>query len=142
MDTSNYLTEAELLDLLREYDETDNVFITHGLVLQYFGNARTRFGMQQFNEVIFLNCCAALNPAATKISDDMTQPMSHYFIASSHNTYLEGDQFKSHSSTDAYIAALKTGQSFFSFLLFFIIFPPFSFAFSFSLSCHKRLQVP
>jgi phosphatidylinositol phospholipase C delta len=56
-----------------------------------------------------MNTCCAFDPKKKVEYQDMTRPLTNYFIATSHNTYLTGDQIKSHSSYQRYIDDLVGG---------------------------------
>uniref|UniRef100_A0A665X384 Phosphoinositide phospholipase C n=1 Tax=Echeneis naucrates TaxID=173247 RepID=A0A665X384_ECHNA len=49
------------------------------------------------------------NPDHYSVNQDMSQPLCNYFIASSHNTYLMGDQLMSQSRVDMYAWVLQAG---------------------------------
>lgn len=51
----------------------------------------------------------AANALAPPLEEDFSWPLSSYFISSSHNTYLTGNQLYSDSSTDAYKNVLLRG---------------------------------
>ncbi|XP_034543476.1 1-phosphatidylinositol 4,5-bisphosphate phosphodiesterase eta-2 [Notolabrus celidotus] len=49
------------------------------------------------------------NPDHNQVNQDMTQPLTNYFVATSHNTYLTGDQLLSQSRVEMYAYVLQAG---------------------------------
>ncbi|KAF0700075.1 Aste57867_9394 [Aphanomyces stellatus] len=80
---------------------SDDVETIVGLFTQNGGCSRSQFRRYITSHS---NNWAKLETMA--LNQDMTLPLSHYFIASSHNTYLERDQLQSNSSVNMYISAL------------------------------------
>lgn len=62
-----------------------------------------------FNGFLHYMTSAAANVLSAPLEEDMSWPLSSYFISSSHNTYLTGNQLYSNSSTDAYKNVLLRG---------------------------------
>ncbi|XP_048577157.1 1-phosphatidylinositol 4,5-bisphosphate phosphodiesterase gamma-1 isoform X2 [Nematostella vectensis] len=52
---------------------------------------------------------SGFNSAHCTVYQDMTKPLNSYWISSSHNTYLTGDQFQGESSVEAYVRCLRMG---------------------------------
>lgn len=85
----------------------------HALMVPYILNrsvaVRPKFGFEDFMNYLFSPVNAIMAEDPIKVYQDMNQPLSAYFINSSHNTYLTGHQLKSASSVDAYARLLRSG---------------------------------
>ena len=62
-----------------------------------------------FSKLLSSSSNDVFDPSKSKPYMDMTKPLSHYWVASSHNTYLEGDQLQSNSSVQRYVSDLLSG---------------------------------
>jgi len=74
--------------------------------------AASPLGFREFQSYLFGAANWALDPLHLEVCQDMTFPLTDYFIASSHNTYLMGHQLKGKSSIKMYRSALRRGCRF------------------------------
>ena len=77
-----------------------------------FGNNNANEGginFYDFGDLVFSTRNSAFNPAKAEVYQDMTQPLSYYFINSSHNTYLAGHQLTGESNAEMYRRVLLEG---------------------------------
>ncbi|XP_075037141.1 1-phosphatidylinositol 4,5-bisphosphate phosphodiesterase delta-4 isoform X1 [Mixophyes fleayi] len=90
-------TEEFAMDLIARYEPSETAQKLHALSIDGFLTYLCSLEGSIFN----------VNHEP--LYQDMTQPLCHYFISSSHNTYLMEDQLRGQSSVEGYIRALRRG---------------------------------
>uniref|UniRef100_A0A8C3CM46 Phosphoinositide phospholipase C n=1 Tax=Cairina moschata TaxID=8855 RepID=A0A8C3CM46_CAIMO len=107
------LSAEELREFLRDQGEEATLRQARAIIHAHELNekARQQDLMMLDGFMMYLLSAAGdiLNQEHTKVHQDMSQPLCHYFISSSHNTYLTHNQIGGTSSTEAYVRALMTG---------------------------------
>ncbi|CAG2114603.1 unnamed protein product, partial [Medioppia subpectinata] len=91
------LSIEECLDLITKYEPSEEARTNKQLLIDGF----TQFLLSEE--------CDIMSVHHKDICHDMSQPLSHYFISTSHNTYLLEDQLKGPSSAEGYARALLQG---------------------------------
>ncbi|MEQ2194333.1 hypothetical protein XENOCAPTIV_027580, partial [Xenoophorus captivus] len=94
-------------DLMRFIEAEQGVAQTHEPSEE--GRQLGHLSLDGFTSYLTSSECHLFDREHDTICQDMTQPLSHYYINSSHNTYLIEDQFQGPSDISGYIRALKMG---------------------------------
>ncbi|KAI0897421.1 PLC-like phosphodiesterase [Annulohypoxylon nitens] len=68
-----------------------------------------RYNFEKFLEVWWLQFTLEAEKPVSLENKDLSKPISNYFISSSHNTYLSGNQWAGRSTADAYRRVLRRG---------------------------------
>ncbi|KAF2983629.1 hypothetical protein EK904_005557 [Melospiza melodia maxima] len=113
-DPEGFMSCQNLVRFLYEVQqEEDAVVAAPALIQRYEPNERAKRGNAMTKDGFLMYLLSdegnIFNPSHRKVYQDMTQPLSHYLVSSSHNTYLMEDQITGPSSTEAYIRALTKG---------------------------------
>ncbi|XP_053305001.1 1-phosphatidylinositol 4,5-bisphosphate phosphodiesterase beta-3 [Spea bombifrons] len=118
-----YLTLEQLMDFInqKQRDPRLNEILfpplkrdqVRQLIEKYESNQqfleRDQISMEGFSRFLGGDENSIVPPEALDLSDDMTQPLTSYFINSSHNTYLTAGQLTGNSSVEMYRQVLLTG---------------------------------
>ncbi|XP_043329875.1 1-phosphatidylinositol 4,5-bisphosphate phosphodiesterase eta-1 isoform X2 [Cervus canadensis] len=114
-DKKDHLTVEELAQFLKVEQKMTNVTTDYCIdIIRKFevseeNKAKNVLGIEGFTNFMRSPACDIFNPLHHEVYQDMDQPLCNYYIASSHNTYLTGDQLLSQSKADMYARVLQEG---------------------------------
>ncbi|CAM5138366.1 unnamed protein product [Eretmochelys imbricata] len=93
----NNVTTEYCLDIIRKFEVSEE------------NKEQNVLGIEGFTSFMRSSACDIFNPLHSEVHQDMDQPLCNYYIASSHNTYLTGDQLLSQSKVEMYARVLQDG---------------------------------
>ncbi|KAJ8344723.1 hypothetical protein SKAU_G00289160 [Synaphobranchus kaupii] len=91
------VTEEMCKDIVQKYEPSVD------------GRERSYLSIDGFTHYLLSSECHIFDPQHKLVCQDMTQPLSHYYINSSHNASLLEDHFWGSSDISGYIRALRMG---------------------------------
>lgn len=106
MPTFYFHIKAKNCPLISKMKMLYNVIFNYPCNCNFFHFVNTR---NHFFRYLMSEDNPVMAPIKLDLCDDMDQPMSHYFINSSHNTYLTGHQLTGKSSVEIYRQSLLAG---------------------------------
>ncbi|XP_058792167.1 1-phosphatidylinositol 4,5-bisphosphate phosphodiesterase classes I and II isoform X2 [Phymastichus coffea] len=92
-----YANDARAMEIIDQYEPNKH----NAQKGQLSSDGFLRYLMSEDNPIVAVS--------KFELSDDMDQPLAHYFINSSHNTYLTGHQLTGKSSVEIYRQCLLAG---------------------------------
>ncbi|XP_065266914.1 1-phosphatidylinositol 4,5-bisphosphate phosphodiesterase eta-1 isoform X1 [Emys orbicularis] len=114
-DKKDHLTVEEFAQFLKMEQKMNNVTTEYCLdIIRKFevseeNKEQNVLGIEGFTSFMRSSACDIFNPLHSEVHQDMDQPLCNYYIASSHNTYLTGDQLLSQSKVEMYARVLQDG---------------------------------
>ncbi|XP_061611967.1 1-phosphatidylinositol 4,5-bisphosphate phosphodiesterase delta-3-A-like [Phyllopteryx taeniolatus] len=107
------LSTADLRDFLNDQGEDSSFTHAQSLILTYELNEWAQrnhlMTLNGFTMYMLSKENSVFDPDHVWVYQNMKQPLAHYFISSSHNTYLTKDQLTGESGVEPYIRVLNHG---------------------------------
>ncbi|XP_023658393.1 inactive phospholipase C-like protein 2 isoform X1 [Paramormyrops kingsleyae] len=109
LDTKDLMMFLEAEQGVAQVSEETSLEVIQNYEASRDGQLNGWLSLDGFTNYLLSPECHIFDPQQKTVCQDMNQPLSHYYINSSHNTYLIEDQFRGPSDITGYIRALRMG---------------------------------